>query len=287
MFTAILLILVIAAVVLSLSRHKAPAPGGGSRPGSAGSSRIAAETAYRSQAVAWVADQVDRNDIVACDAVMCAALAAGGFPAGNLMVLSPTSPVPFGSDVLVATADIRSHFGSQLSTADAPEVIAAFGTGTARIDIRAVAQDGTAAFRIQFRADQAARRSSGAELLRNKGIAVSALARRQLAAGQVDPRLMSTIVFLAAQQPVDIVGFGSSAPGAGPGVPLRFADLAETDARARLTGPAYLQSMLALLSSQQLVYAPMSTATVRLPGGQDVIRIQFAAPTPLGLLRLP
>jgi hypothetical protein len=283
-FTAILLILAAAAVVIAVSRHQAHAPGGASQAGAGTGRSITAEAADRRQAVAWVASQVDRDDIVACDSVMCAALAAGGFPVANLQVLSPTSPVPFGSGILIATADIRSQFGSQLAAADAPEVIARFGTGTEQIDIRAIAPDGAAAYRAALNADLLFRKSSGAQILRNKAVAVSAAARQQLAAGQVDSRLLSTIVFLAGQQPIEIVGFGSIAPGADADVPLRYADLTETDAASRMSSSRYLHAMLALLSSQLLQYRPMSVATVRLPGGQAVLRIEFAAPSPLGLL---
>jgi hypothetical protein len=282
--TAILLILAAGTVVTALSRHKATAAREASHSAADGGPRIAAEAADRRQAVAWVAGQVNRDDIVACDEVMCAALAALGFPAGNLLVLTPTSPIPFGSDVLIATADIRSQFGSQLESAFAPEVIASFGTGNARIDIRPIAQDGAAAYRAALSADLLARKAAGAQLLRNRRIMLSATARLQLSAGQVDSRLLSTITFLAAQRPIDIVDFGSFAPGASAGIPLRFADLAETDAAARMVSSRYVRSMLALLGSQRLLYRPMTAMTVRLSGGQAVLRIEFAAPSPLGLL---
>ena len=227
--SSISLMLVAAAVLtVELSRREHPASVA-ARPGAAAAERIAAETVARSDAVAWVTSQVGRYIIVACDAVMCSDLAQHGIPAADLQVLQPTSPDPYGGVLIIATADIRSQFGGKLASVYAPQVIASFGTGTNRIDIRVVAQMGPAAFRTALTADLAARRRSGAELLHNKRVTVWPSARAPLAAGRVDLRLLTTIASLASQQPVDIAGFGTSAPGGSPAVPLRFAYLAASD----------------------------------------------------------
>ena len=83
-----------------------------------------------------------RDVSVACDSVVCAGLAADGFPAGNLTVMKPAAPDPYGSVLVIATADVRSQFGSKLSSVYAPEVIASFGSGPNRIDVRVIAQSG-------------------------------------------------------------------------------------------------------------------------------------------------
>jgi len=269
-----------AILAVTLARHGQA----GNDDTTAGRYRIAAEAAVRSQAVAWVTSQVGRNIIVACDAVVCSDLAEHGFPAGNLNVLQPTAPDPYGSILVLSTADVRSQFGSKLASVYAPEVIASFGTGTDRIDVRVIAQDGVTAFRAALRADLQARKTSGALLLQNRRIAVTPAARSELASGQVDVRLGTTIAFLAGQRPLDIVAFGSLAPGASPGVPLRFAYLAESDTAAHMSGSAYVQSLVGLLHSQIPPYVPLSIQTVRIDG-QPVLRIEFAAPSPTGLLR--
>jgi hypothetical protein len=105
----------------------------------------------------------------------------------------------------------------------------------------------------------------------------SAAARRVLAAGDVDSRLLTVLAFLASQRPIDIVSFGGAAPGASPGVPLRSADLAAAD-------PAADQSLVTLLHSQIPLYAPMSVADVSLRSGKRAVQITYAAPSPLGLL---
>jgi hypothetical protein len=248
------------------------------------SQEISSENAIRGNAATWVAGQVGHNIEIACDSAMCSDLAQHGFPPGNLTVLQPTAPDPYGSELVIASASVRSQFGTKLATVYAPEVIASFGAGANRIDVRLVAPNGPAAFGRASRADLLTRKSSGAELLRNRKIVTSAVARAQLAAGQVDLRLLTTLAFMAGQEPLDIVDFGSIAPGAGPGVPLRFADLAETDPATRLTAAAYSRALVAFVHAQQPPYVPLSVGPVRLATGQTVLRIEFAAPSLLGLL---
>jgi hypothetical protein len=254
-----------------------------SAPAGTGSGLIAGETAIRGQAVSWITTQVGHDIVLACDAVVCADLAQHGFPAGNLNVLQPTAPDPYGSEVLVASADIRSQFAAKLGFY-APTVIASFGTGAGHIDVRVIAADG-AKFGAALRQDLQARKSSGAELAGNPGITVSAAARAELLSGGVDTRLLTALAFLAGQEPISIVAFGSFAPGAAPGVPQRWAYLAETDPAAHASAAAYLQSLISFAHQLRPPYVPLSLGTVQLPGGRNVLRIEFAAPSPLGLLR--
>ena len=99
------------------------------------------------EAANWIAGQVAASAIVACDPAMCAALHADGLPATRLLVLGTATADPLGSDVVVATLAVRNQFGTRLQSVYAPVVIASFGTGAGRIDIRAIAPDGTAAYR--------------------------------------------------------------------------------------------------------------------------------------------
>ena len=102
-------------------------------------------SAVRDQAAAWVAGHVSGGAVLACDSAICAALAQHGVPAGNLLVLGPGAGDPLGSAVVVETAAVRNIFGARLASVYAPEVLASFGTGAARIEVRIVAPDGTAA----------------------------------------------------------------------------------------------------------------------------------------------
>jgi hypothetical protein len=259
---------------------KSAASKGGAASGLPGLGPVQAAAAARQQAAAWVAAQVSHSAVVSCDPAMCAALQAKGFPAGDLMTLGPAASDPLGSAVIVATAAIRSEFGSRLTSVYAPTVIASFGSGSAQIDVRAYAAGGAAAYLAALRADVLSRRSDGSQLLRNSRVSAAPAARQQLAAGQVDSRLLITIATLAGQGPVSVLAFGDSGPGASPGVPLRLAELA-TPAGAK---SGYLQSVVSLLRAQQEPYLANSVTLTRLASGQEVVRVEFAAPSPLELL---
>ena len=236
----------------------------------------------RDQAAAWIASQVGGDVIVACDPAMCSVLLAHGVLAGNQWVLWSATADPLGSDVVVATAAVRSQFGTRLASVYAPEVIASFGSGDARIDVRAVAPDGAAAFGRELAADLAARRAAGRQLLLNSQIRASPAARAALLSGQVDDRLMITLAAMAAAGPLQIEAFGARGPGAGSGVPLRSAELAPPGPPAAAT--ARLQSMLAFVRAQRPPYLAERAALVRGAHGSPALSVLFAAPSPLGLL---
>jgi hypothetical protein len=242
-----------------------------------------AQAAVRALAAAWVAGQVSPQATVSCDAVMCAALKAHGFPAGKLVMLGPTSPDPVPSVLVVETATVRALFGSSLAIGGAPAVLASFGSGPGVITVRVVAPHGAAAYQASLNADLADRKRSGAALLNDSRITVSATARSQLAAGQADSRLLAALTLLAGHQPIDIVRFENPGPGASPGVPLRFADLAESVPAAHMGTAAYMRAAWALLSGADPRIRPARAVSGTLQG-QAVLQIQFSAPSPLGTI---
>lgn len=271
-------ILLCGSLALVLTRHAITATGGESNGTGTG-----ADVAIRDRAVAWVADQVSRASIVSCDRVMCQALAAHGVPAASLLELEPGTADPLRSSIIVSTAAVRSMIGSRVVTADAPAVIASFGSGSRQISIRVVAQRGAATYLSALSTDMLARKASGIQLLGNQRIRVSAIARRQLVGGRVDSRLLAVIAGLVAHRPLSIVVFGDLAPGASPGIPLRSADLAETAGAGR-SPAAQMPWMVAFLRAQRDPFLAAHIQTVRLAAGRSVLRIEFAAPSVLGLL---
>ncbi len=243
-----------------------------------------AAAAVRRAAARWVARHVSRGAIVACDPAMCSVLGAGGLPAGNMLVLRQGAPDPLGSDVVVATAALRDQFGSRLGGVYAPTVIASFGSASARIDVRAVAPDGAAAYRSALAADLLARRADGAQLLLNTRISVSARARRQLARGEPDSRLLITLAALASLHPLYVIGFDDSAYGASPGTPLRSVNLAASGRTAATGAAESAGQILAFLRAQRAPFLPAHVQLARSASGQQIVRVEFAAPNPLGLL---
>jgi hypothetical protein len=182
----------------------------------------------------------------------------------------------------MATAAVRSQFGVRLASVYAPGILASFGSGRLRIDVRAVALDGGAAYRAALASDLAARREAGSQLLRNPRIGVPAAARSELLAGQVDSRLLATLATLAAFEPVQVMAFGDSGPGASAGMPLRAVEVAVSGRTAgRAAG---LRNMLAFVRAQRPPYLPASAAINPGAGGSSELSIEFAAPSPVGLL---
>ena len=235
--------------------------------------------AMRNQAAAWVAKQVDATAIVSCDPVMCRALTAHGVPARDLHELEPSAATPLGSQVVVATAAIRNQFGSRLNSVYAPAVIASFGSGKARIDVRVIAPDGAAAFWSQFRADQRERKTNGTALLTTGSMTTSTPAREQLTAGQVDSRLIVLLSFLAPAFRLDVVAFGDSRPSATAGMPLRSLTLTG--------GKANLRSILVYVRTHETApYIPEYTQMTQRDGRPELL-IEFSAPSPLGVFNPP
>jgi hypothetical protein len=238
----------------------------------------------RGQTAAWIASQISRATVVSCDPAMCRDLQSHGFPAASLLALKP-GVSPLHSVLIVATATIRKQLGSQLSATDAPAVIARFGSGDQHIDIRAIAPHGVASYRSQLSADLDLRKQTGSQLLSNNRIGVSGLAGTQLAHGQVDSRVLFTLIDLAVQRSIQIVAFSDGGPGANTSVsPLRSVELQQVPGMAHLPNALFMTEMLARLKTQPSPWVATSAQQVHLAGQGTVLRIEFSAPSTLGML---
>ena len=251
----------------------------GTRAGSPSSAApVRYEAAIRGQAAAWVAQQVSRGVAVSCDRVMCAALEARGLPARDLLVLGPFSRDPRSSAVVVETGAVRALFGTSLNRAWAPAVLASFGSGAAGITVRVVASHGAVAYQTALAGEMAAARAAGARLLADPRISVQTSARSQLTGGLVDLRLLSALTALSRHLPVSVVGFGNAGPGVSAAIPLRYADLTPTSQDSQDS-----QAVRSALSGLDTSFRPVRTVPVVLPDGQAVLRVEFTAPSPLGM----
>jgi len=230
----------------------------------------------RQHAAGWIASQVASNIVVACDLEMCNQLQKSGFPAARLLPLQPTSPDPLGAQLVVATPVIRNQFGTRLASVYAPLVIASFGSGAERIEVRYIAPDGSKAFEAQLATDQKNRIAAGEQLLANNHVQASADARKALLAGLVDPRLLVTLGTLAGLMPIQLVAFDDPSPGVSSDIPLRGAELGA----AATTG---LPAMVAFYKAQQDQYAPTVASITQSTNGQHVVTVRYDAPGPMGL----
>jgi hypothetical protein len=256
----------------SASPHRAAARAGAppaAGPEAAGPGVTWTAADIRAQAAAWVAAQVGSDQSIACDPVMCTALGAHGIASGRLMPLGPGTNAAAATVVVTSAAD---------HAPDGTVPLASFGTGSRQVEVRAAAPGGTATYAKALAADLASRRSGGTQLLHSKSIQAGAEAAGQLQAGQVDSRILIMLAMLASQHSWRVVAFGDSSPGVAlADAPLRQVIITGNDAGT-------VAAALALVHAQQAPYAPAQATIVRLAGGQPGLRIDFAAPGPLGLL---
>jgi hypothetical protein len=227
-------------------------------------------TANRARAAAWIAEQVSPGVMISCDPAMCGLVQKSGFPAARLKALPPAARGPLGPSVIVATPTIRKQFGARLASTYAPLVIAGFGTGAERVDVRVVAPDGAAALRSRLAAEHTGLVYAGTQLLSNRDIQFSPAARAALLTGQGDSRLLAMLSVLASEMPIRLVSFGDLSPGASSAVPLREAEVGAAS-------PGGLLAILAFLHAQQAPYRPAVAAIIHSTGGQSLVTVRFDA----------
>jgi hypothetical protein len=243
--------------------------------------QIPAAAAARALAVNWIVHQVSHATVVGCDPQVCTDLTKHGFPAGDVSLLGPQSNDPSCCGLVVVTPAVQAQFGKRLASVFAPAIIASFGSGQARIDIRLVFAGGTTGYRDVQQTYQRDRKTADRQLLTNSGIKLSAAARRQLLSGEVDPRLPMLIATMVQKHPVRIVDFGGWSPGGGPASLLRWMDVARVNRGAHLTPAAYLSWVQSFMHKQRAQFRHARSGQVTLATGQTVVRIEYLAPSPL------
>jgi hypothetical protein len=230
--------------------------------------------AARQQAAAWITREVAPDISVGCDPVMCNDLQRSGLPAGRQLPLPPSAADPLGAPLVVATPVIRNQFGTRLVTVYAPLVIASFGSGANRVDVRYLPPDGSKTFEAQLSTYRQNRVTAGRQLLANNHIQASPAVRRELIAGQVDPRLLVTLSTLAGLMPLQLIAFDDPSPGASADVPLRGAEIGAA-------ASAGLPAMVAFMRAQQGQYAPAVARITQNASGRHVFTVRYDAPGPM------
>ena len=215
---------------------------------------------------------------------MCKALTDDGFPSREVRVLGPTAPSPVTSAVVIVTQAVRDQFGTSLTYDYAPAILATFGSADASVTVQVIDAQGAAGV-----PEGAWRRPERAEIRRNRpggcsqphdvgrGQAAAAGRRARLAAtGGARPPWLS-------KQSIDILDFGNiptgcrqhhPAPLCGSG---RERSGRSSDRFGLRAGPAGRSGLDA-----RSLYRPTRIVTVTVDG-QAALRVEFAAPSPLGL----
>ena len=278
----VLPVVIVAAAVVGVTLASQPTAGG-RHPALTphlGEASLAAAERNRNLAALWIAAQVSRGVIVACDPLMCAALRRDGLPAGGLEVLGTGAGDPLGSGVVVSTTAVRSELGPRLTSVYAPTVLASFGSGPSGVAVRVTAPEGAAAYLSAAHADLLARVQDGEQLLRNGNVHLLPAGQADLAAGTVDSRLLLTLAALAHSVPVYVRQFSGVGPGASAGTPMRSMTI--SGAVVLPHNASYTGVVLAFLRAQRAPF--LATATTAGTGAATVLQIGFSAPSPLGLL---
>jgi hypothetical protein len=231
---------VLALAALAAAGLQASAPvrqHSGARPATAlanGPARAAAGDEAR--AAAWLVGQLAPGTEVACAPAACPAV--------------PRTMVGHHAAILVTTGPAAD------GAAGSAPILARFGS----IEIRLAAKQALAE-------DRRERLRAGNELLANPRLRLAPGARGELAAGEVDARLLITLAALLERQPVTVTAFGDGGPGADPGIPLRSATIEGASGVA------------AFFASQPSPFRPRGLVTT---GNEIVVRFDVA--TSFGLL---
>jgi len=106
---------------------------------------------------------------------------------GAIQAMAPS----LGVEVIVATPALRSQFGPRLATVYAPLLLASFGTGAQRIDIRYLAPGGTAARAWPRSPGRALRTICGGRLFDNGSIRQEQTRRGSSTASRPSPKRRS------------------------------------------------------------------------------------------------
>jgi hypothetical protein len=250
-----------------------------------------AAVAARTKAAIWIRQWVAANADVACDPIMCKTLASHGVRWERLLDLSPFATDPLPAEVVVATLTLRNQFHGRLAKVYAPAVLASFGTGDAEVDIRVIGDAKT--YPRALRSDVAARKAAGAALLHNRGILATGTAARELAAGEVDSRLLTNLVALVHWGcPVRLLSFSGSGPRSTAGMPLLSVNITPllsrpgvrlTSSRSHTEIAKEVRRIERFLNSQITPLRPASFAPSRGAKGRMTVQVDFTAPAQFGV----
>jgi hypothetical protein len=219
------------------------------------------------QAARWVEANVVDGPILV-DAALWTDLAEAGIPE-NRLVLQPSidDPPPAREYTLATWPEAGAIVTSPASRAgargddrlpgllDNSLVVAAFGVGDDEVEVRAVDPRATDIASLRHH-DPASARSLGAALARNDDLSFVPNARALLVRGQVDERVMTTLVAIGAAHPVEVRDF-----------PADPAETAAGEARRsvvlRTDDPGATAEVTRLLDRQEPPYRPDAVTVAR------------------------
>jgi hypothetical protein len=243
---------------------------------------VAAADTTRSMAAAWIVENVAEGTIVACDPAACADLESMGYLATALVPLSIDNADVRQADLVMMTSAVRARLGPTLDQLVAPTPLAIFGTADASVEVREISLDGPDGYQQRWAADRADRLSAGRALAMARGLHLRGQARTQLARGNVDSRILTTLPPLLAAHDIWISRFAVSGPEGSRGI-LRIVEIDHIDGRKIQDGAGRTAFVVGYFRSQRPPFMP---SAVEVSSGAQglVLRVTYPAPSPLGLL---
>ena len=256
----------------------------GDPPPATASARVDADAAARVAAATWIAREVRHGTKMACDEGMCSRLRDSGVTAADLVTLNGDATGLNGAGLVIASRTVRERFGAKLAYAIAPDVLGIFGTGPARVEVRRRSTQSPEAHDRAKAHEQRSRQHAGLQLLDLPRVHTSSDAMHDLAAGEVDNRLVYTLARLARRHTINIASFGGRGPYTGIDVPERSVDIDQVDAGAAIDDNPAMAGVLKLVRAQRGTYK-VNSATMDASGAAGgVLRVAFPAPVPNGVL---
>jgi hypothetical protein len=227
-------------------------------------------------AASWIAAQVTTGAKIVCDAAMCGYLTAAGLTTSQEEVLRTGGGMT--AALVVDTPQARALAGAFV-VAQAPEVIASFGTGPEEVAVRIERPGGPTGFHTAAQRAIAASGRGGRLLTANSRLHLSGTARQTLVSGRVDSRLLTVLKRLLAVGPVFVTGFDDASPGAGWPALLRSVSIDGLVQGAGSIQVSDLSAVLKLLGALRL--PPPPRLRQGHSHGQLVLTIEVPAPSPL------
>jgi hypothetical protein len=221
---------------------------------------------------------------MACEQVMCARLRSTGIDGGDLVELGGDATKLSGAQLVVATPGVRERFGSALAYTIAPDVLGIFGVGPSRVEVRERSPQSLAAHDRAKAREQKSRQRAGLQLLNVPRVHTTSDAMHELAAGEVDNRLVLTLAKLARHHTLDVASFSGRGPYTGIDVPERAVDIDQVDGSAAIGDNPAIGNALHVVRGQRGTYRAASARLIGTAGG-GVLRITFTVPTPPNVLR--
>jgi len=242
------------------------------------------------EAQSWVLDNVEPGERILVDDAVWVDLVDGGLPRQDVVwyYKADTDPDVFQTtpngwadySYVLVTEGMRRSAGTAptLDTAlENSSRVAVFGNGENEVDVFRVLPGGTEEFFDADFRDQEGRATAGDALADNPGLELSPEAADQLAAGQVDSRVISLLALAAGEHTVQVedfpVVFGEDGQ-----VPRRTVTLSAIDGVPVQDGSAATLDVASLATEQTGSYRP---STVEVEDGRLTVRYDVSGPEDL------